>query len=115
MTTRHEERYWIAINGPTCAISALPLCQPLVTPTPQQLLGFPTYEEAYEAQQVCLTAPMDKVRQFLAGLSPDVRKGRVRVIQPSHPQSPTGDVTMWTDSTEMHSAIQDTFIQKTSN
>jgi len=32
------ERYWIAINGPTCAMSPLPLQNPMLTPTPEQMI-----------------------------------------------------------------------------
>ena len=42
-----DVRYWIAINGPTCALSALPWQNPMATPTPEQLLGFPTLEEQF--------------------------------------------------------------------
>ena len=109
-----EQRYWIAINGANCAMSPLPLCQPLVTPIPEQLLGFPTWKEAYEAQQVCLHAPTQKVRRFLEGLSADVMAGRIRVIQPSHPQPPTAEIA-WTESSEAHDALQQAFINRTSN
>jgi len=34
----------------------VPLREPLVTPTPEQLFGFPTLEEAEEAQRICMTA-----------------------------------------------------------
>jgi hypothetical protein len=59
-----DERYWIAINGPTCAMTSLPLRKPQVTTTPQQLVGFPTWEEAEHAQSVCLNAPMAEVASF---------------------------------------------------
>ena len=101
-----NERYWIAINGPTCVISTLPLCNPKVTPTPEQLLGFTTWEDAKHAQHVCLTAEMDEVERFLESLRPDVKSGRVRVIQPEHPQPPTTGKTVWTESADVHSVIQ---------
>jgi hypothetical protein len=96
-------------------LTQLPLREPLVTPTPEQMLGFPTFEEAYEAQQVCLNEPMPKVQRFLLSLSADVKSGRIRVIQPKHPQPPTSGPTMWTDSAEMHGTIQDFHVKKTSN
>ena len=50
-----ESYWWIAINGPSCARSNFPMRKPLVTPTPEQLIGFPTAEEAEQAQHTCLT------------------------------------------------------------
>jgi hypothetical protein len=98
---QHNQRYWIAINGPSCAISALRFCQPVVTPTPEQLFGFPTWEEAYEAQQLCLNAPMAEVNKFLKGLRSDIKSGRARYIRPKHPQLPTRGPTMWTDAADV--------------
>lgn len=56
-----DERFWIAINGASCAMTALPMRNPLLTPTPEQMLGFPTPEEARRAQHIYLTAPMEEV------------------------------------------------------
>jgi hypothetical protein len=100
-----EKRYWIALNQDVCAFSELPFHKPLVTPTPEQLLGFPTAEEAYEAQQLCLHAPIPEVEHFLFELRHDVWKGRVWVIQPKHPQPPTTEVTTWTETSKVHSAV----------
>jgi len=51
-----DTRYWIAINGDSCALCSIPLREPLVTPTPEKLFGFPTLKEAEEAQRICMTA-----------------------------------------------------------
>ncbi len=101
-----DERYWIAINGASCAMTALPMRQPLVTPTPKQLLGFPTLNEARKAQQVCLNAPIPEVKRFIQSLHADVMTGRIRVINPKHPQPPTSGQTAWTDSPEVHDVMQ---------
>ena len=82
-----DERYWIAINGASCALTAFPMRHPFVIPTPEQLLGFPTLDEARKAQQVCLNAPMPEVKRFMQSLSADVMAGRVRVIKPKSIQS----------------------------
>jgi hypothetical protein len=110
-----DERYWIAINGSGCAITALPMRNPKVTPTPQQLLGFPTYEEAAEAHRICLQAPLDEVRRLFESLRACVKSGRVRVIQPRHPQPQTDGPVTWTEDADMHQAIQRIFIKTTSN
>jgi hypothetical protein len=110
-----DERYWIATNGASCAISSLPMHNPMVTPTPEQMFGFPTWEEAVQAQRICLEAPMDEVRKFFATLAPDVHSGRVRHIRPKHPQPPTLGPTSWTESAEVHEVVQQVFIRTTSN
>jgi hypothetical protein len=110
-----DERYWIALNGPSCAMSSIPMRNPLLTPTPQQMFGFPTHEEAKQAQHICLEAPIKEVRRFLADLAPDVKTGRIRVIHPKHPQPPTAGVSMWTDSSELHQVVQRAHIDTTSN
>jgi hypothetical protein len=110
-----DKKYWIAINGSSCARSSLPMQNPMVTPTPEQMLGFPTVEEAQKAQRLCLQAPMNEVRKFMESLRPDVKSGRIRVIQPAHPQPPTHDATMWTESADVHQMVQKTFIKTTSN
>jgi hypothetical protein len=60
-----DKRYWIAINGPSCAICSMPLKEPLVTPTPEEMFGFLTLEEAERAQRICLMAPIKKVERFM--------------------------------------------------
>ena len=47
-------RYWIALNGASCAMSSMPMRRPEVSPRPWQLIGLPTFEEAREAQRICL-------------------------------------------------------------
>jgi hypothetical protein len=47
-------------------------------------------------------------------LRPDVQAGRVRVIQPRHPQ-PTNDLIAWTESAPVHRVQQRAFIKSTSN
>jgi hypothetical protein len=110
-----DERYWIAINGSSCTLSSLPMRNPKATPTPEQMLGFPTLEEAQRAQRICLRAPMDVVCKFLVSLTPDVQSGRIRVIQPRHPHPQTSDPTAWTEDTEVHQMLQREFIKTTSN
>jgi hypothetical protein len=110
-----EERYWIAINGPSCARSSLPMRNPRVTPTPQQLFGFLTPEEAQKAQHICLTAPIPEVKKFMRDLQPGVASGRVRYIRPEHPQPPTRGQTMWTEDEGVHQAVQHFHIKTTAN
>jgi hypothetical protein len=93
-----DRRYWIAINGPSCARTSIALREPKVSPTPYQLIGFPTDEEAREAQRICLEESPATVRQFMESLQPRVRSGVIRVIQPDHPEPPTTEQTAWLEA-----------------
>jgi len=98
--TETQSRYWIAINRTSCAISRFPMREPKVTPTPEQMFGFPTLEEAEAAQRTCLTAPIEDVANFLDSLLPDVQSGRVVYRRPENPERPTRDETVWMDSND---------------
>jgi hypothetical protein len=103
-----DQKFWIAINGASCAMASFPMKNPKVTPTPTYLIGFPTIEEARHAQHVCLTAPLAEARRFVDGL---VAQGeaegsavgvqdharRIVVITPANPEPPTRGETMWVD------------------
>jgi hypothetical protein len=95
-------RYWIAINGPSCARTSVPMRHPTVSPTPEQLVGFPSELEARAAQRLCLEEPMPIVRRFFENLEPHVRSGVVKIIQPAHPEPPTTGPTFWMDTLDPH-------------
>ena len=90
-------RYWIALNGSSCAMSSMPMRRPEVSPRPWQLIGFLTLEEAREAQRVCLNEPIPVVRQFMEGLLPAVEDGKIVVITHEDHDPQTGS-TMWLDA-----------------
>ena len=94
------QRYWIAVNGSSCAMSAMAMRDPVVTPTPEQMWGFPTLEEAQKAQQICLTAPMADVIAFLEGLRQDIKSGRILYRSPENPGPQTRGETVWLDAQE---------------
>jgi hypothetical protein len=98
MTVMENDRYWIALNGPSCAMFSVPLNSPVVSPIPEHLIGFPTMEEARQAQQICLNEPIDKVAQFFASLRPAIKRGSIRVIKPEKPEPPTRGTTVWQDA-----------------
>jgi hypothetical protein len=89
--------YWIALNGSSCAMASFPMRDPQVSPVPQQLFGFPTYEEAKQAQKLCLTAPIKDVNEYIQSLGRAVKAGRVKYIRPTNPEPQTGGPTMWLD------------------
>jgi hypothetical protein len=78
----------------------VPFVEPTTVPVARQLIGFPTLEEAREAQQICLTAPMEEVDRFFENLRPNVKAGRVRVIKPESPEPPTTGTTQWMERSQ---------------
>jgi hypothetical protein len=92
------DRYWIAINGSSCALSTLPWRDPTTVPVAQQMFGFPTLREAKEAQRICLDEPIEKVKAWMESLRPDVASGRVLYKRPAKPDTPTFGETMWMES-----------------
>jgi hypothetical protein len=101
-----DPRYWIAINGSLCALSGIPWRNPITAPRAQQLLGFPTLEEAKRAQHICLNAPIPEVKAYLESLRPDIQAGRVVHRTPANPDPQTGGETMWMEE-EVDDAIGD--------
>jgi hypothetical protein len=92
------ERYWIAINGPSCSISPVPWRQPATRPVAEQYIGFPTFEEAENAQSICLHGSQTEMRDFFEGLRPAVKTGRVQVIDSPFPQPYTRGTTRWMEA-----------------
>jgi hypothetical protein len=92
------KRYWIAINGASCALSSMPFREPVTVPVAQQYVGFPTLAEAQKAQSICLHGTQAEQKAFMRGFYPDIKAGRIRVIQPVAPQPPTHAPTMWMES-----------------
>jgi hypothetical protein len=92
-----HEYYWIAVNGASCAMSSAPMRHPVVIPTPEQMWGFHTLEEAERAQHVCLHQPIPEVIEFFQSLEPHIHSGRIRYVRPAHPEPPTRGETMWVD------------------
>jgi hypothetical protein len=93
-----HDRYWIALNGPSCAMWSMPANSPVVSPIPEYLIGFPTLEEARRAQQICLNEPIGKVKEFFASLRPRIASGKIRTIKPEKPEPPTRGTTVWQDA-----------------
>ena len=92
-------RYWIAINGSSCALFPIPLRNPVTTPTAQQLFGFPTLKEAQKAQHICLNAPIPEAKAFFDSLRPDVISGRIAHLTPANPDPQTRGQTVWMEGT----------------
>ena len=59
-------RYYIAINGASCALLRIPSREvPDTIPKAEMLIGFNTLAEAQEAQQICLNAAIPLVRRYM--------------------------------------------------
>ena len=96
--TKKKKYFWLALNGPSVAATAIPLSNDLsVTPTPEQLIGFSTFEEAKRIQQFLLTAPMEEVVKYMESLPPRIRSGEVQYIRPENPEPYTEGATAWHD------------------
>lgn len=84
---KKKRYYWLALNGPTVTWSMAPLSEKLsVTPTPEQLIGFSTYEEAKRVQHFLVTAPMEKVAEYMESLPPKIRSGEIQILRPKNPE-----------------------------
>lgn len=94
-----ELRYWIAAYRDNIgSLSPIPLRDPVVSPTPDLLIGYPTREEAQALLQRTLTAPSSTGAAYCEHLFPEVEGDRLVVINPSHPEpwDPGGIIT-WTE------------------
>jgi hypothetical protein len=90
--------YWIAINGGSCALSVTPMrVFPTVNPTPQNLIGFRTLEEAQEAQHFLLTASIPDCERRISELLLRAQSGEIIIVVPEDPEPPVnpGEPTLW--------------------
>jgi len=88
--------WWLAVNGASCAASSAPLpSNIIVSPTPEQLLGFRTREDQVAAQKLLLTAPMEDVNRFMETFATKVKSGEVAYVRPEAPEPPTDGPTAW--------------------
>lgn len=94
-----QKYYWLAVNGPSVAASMVPLSMNLyVSPTPEQLIGFASYEEMQKTQQFLLTAPIEDVAEFMDTLPPRIRSGEIQYKRPRRPEPPSRGATMWSEA-----------------
>ena len=89
--------WWLAVNGPSCAACGFPAQAELleVRPVPEQLIGFRTREEQLAAQKFLITAPIKKVKEYMASLPSKINAGEVAYVRPSNPEPPTRGATVW--------------------
>ena len=92
-TLENETRWWLALNGSSCAPSPYPLPATLrVVPKPELLLGFHTREEQTEICQFILTATINKVHKRIRRILKDKRV--LSIVSEGPPQPPSGE-THW--------------------
>ena len=89
--------WWLAVNGPSCAACGFPAQAELleVRPVPEQLIGFRTREEQLAAQKFLITAPINKVTEYMASLPSKIDAGEVAYVRPRNPEPPTRGPTVW--------------------
>lgn len=87
--------YWIAINGPSVALCPVPVSTILAHPTPQQLIGFASLEEAQQAQTFLLTAPINEVKAKMQEWAERINVKEMAYHRPASPQPPTHGPTEW--------------------
>jgi hypothetical protein len=100
--TEPKKWWWLAINGASVAACFVELTDPVVCPTPEQLIGYPTRESQLHFQQFLLEAPMGEVKKYMKETVPAlIRDGQLAYRKPRHPQAPTHESTMWMERTNL--------------
>jgi len=90
------EKYWIAINGASVVFCPLPAKNPpTVAPTPEQLIGFSTAEEAKHIQEKLLTCPVNEIIPTMRNLRAKWKRGEIGYVTPKTPQPPTDETAVF--------------------
>src|SRR5262245_26196852 len=86
--------WWLALNGPSCAASALSfLAKGLeVSPVRQQLIGVPTQAEQRRLQEFLLNAPSDS---DVTEIRAKIDSGEWAHLVPLAPEQPHRGPTAW--------------------
>jgi hypothetical protein len=95
MQTR--QLYWLAINGPSVAASAVPFTveqmrKGIITPRPQQLIGLPGRLEQLDLQRFLITAPVSEIEERFRQWR---KREDIAVVTLENPDPPTGSDTLW--------------------
>jgi hypothetical protein len=85
--------YWIATNGDSCALCTTPMATSVMcSPTPENLIGFPSFQEASEAQRICLNEPSQDISSYLLALR---SRMDVAIVVTKDPEPKTRGTTVW--------------------
>lgn len=89
----NDKRYWLAFNHISCAMCEVPTTAEDIecSPTPHQLLGFKSRDEAKEWLRFLVTAPFHQIR---ARAKIGFDRDRVTIITPAI-TGPTSEIIMW--------------------
>jgi hypothetical protein len=90
-------KYWIAINGPSVALCSVAMDEVHCRPTPEQMFGFPTLQEAREAQKLLLDSPIPECHRRMKAW---MAREDVAVRKPKDPEPCTTGPTMWVSAEE---------------
>jgi hypothetical protein len=100
--SKPEKWWWLAINGASVAAAFGELTDPVVYPTPEQLIGYPTRKEQLRYQKYLLEAPIEDVTKYMKETVPVlIRQGQVAYRKPKRPQPPTHGPTAWTERSNL--------------
>lgn len=101
--------WWLAVNGPSCAACGFPTQADRleVSPVPEQLIGFRTREEQLAAQKLLITAPINKVKKFMASLPSKIDSREVAYIRPTNPEPPTCGPTVWSIAPKQDASLNE--------
>ena len=97
MTSSDKQWWWLAVNGPSCAACGFPVqAERLkVRPVPEQMIGFRSREEQLVALKFLITAPIKKVKEYMASMPSKIDAFEVAYIRHSNPEPPTRGPTVW--------------------
>lgn len=96
--TTPQKWWWLALNGASVAAACDELTDPVVYPTPEQLIGYPTRDSQLQYQRFLLEAPIEDVNNYMKETVPAlIRDGQLAYRKPRHPQPPTHGSTAWTE------------------
>ena len=92
LTRKDMTVYWIAINQSSCALCTIPWPTPPKSwPRPQFYVGFETRRDAECAKDLCITAPIERVRKEMESWA---KQGRI--VHCTNPDPPArGQPTIW--------------------
>ena len=107
MTESKSEWWWLAVNGPSCAACCFPAQAEVlkVCPVPEQLIGFRTREEQLAAQKFLITAPLNKVTEYMATLPSKIDADEVAYVRPRNPEPPTRGATIWSTTPKQNDPL----------
>jgi hypothetical protein len=92
--------WWVAATQDSAAMSPWPMSvRVCCIPTPEQLFGFESFEEARKVQHMMMTAPLETLTEFVNKCGKQLQEGTAtfRYLRPANPEQPLA-YTAWSDA-----------------